>query len=437
MLRNDKKQIFGWLMYDWANSAFVTTVAVGVLPVYFADVVVPSDGFIIGGTVLSAIDLWGIMLSTVALVVFLLAPVLGAIADISGSKKKFLLSFCYGGSLFGILLYFCGSGEVWQTMIFFSLAQFGFVGANVFYDAFLSNIAPEEKLDWISGKGYAYGYAGGGLQFGCSLGLVAGHELFGISQAEASRLAMTFAGVWWAGFSLFTAYYLKEHKPEEITLKENSFSATVIQYVTLGISQTLTTLKKVKQQKHLLIFLIAFMIYNDGVQTVISMGIIYGKQELQLTATTLMVTLLIIQAVAFFGALLFSKLGELTSSKTALMTTLALWSSVVIYAYFIDTTAEFLFLGITIGIVMGGSQSLSRSLYSSIIPINATAEYFGFYSVFNKFSAIWGPSLFVFIRQLTGSYRNSILSIVFFFIIGMILLAFMNVEKARKGRLQL
>jgi len=432
LLRNGDKQIFGWAMYDWANSAFVTTVAVGILPIYFAEVVVPAEGFLIGGRVFSATVLWGYMLSAVALVIFLLAPVLGAIADISGSKKKFLLSFCYGGSLFGILLYFCGSGEVWQTILFFSMAQFGFVGANIFYDAFLPNIASGKKLDWISGKGYAYGYAGGGLQFACSLWLVAGHTTFGISEAEASRLAMSFAGVWWAGFSLF-----KEHKSAETPLNENSSTATVIGYMKMGFSRTLTTLKQVKQHKHLLIFLIAFMIYNDGVQTVIKMGMLYGKQELQLTTTVLMVTLLIIQVVAFFGSLLFSKLGELTSTKKALMTTLVLWSSIVIYAYFINSTAEFLFLGMIIGIVMGGSQSLSRSLYSSIIPINATAEYFGFYSVFNKFSSIWGPAVFSMIGDLTGSFRNSILSVIFFFIAGMILLAFMNVKKAQEGRIEL
>ncbi len=435
-MHSDKKQIFGWAMYDWANSAFVTTVGVAILPIYFADVVVPQEGFVIGGTVFSAATIWGYMLSFVALLVFLLSPVLGAIADYSASKKKFMLTFCYGGSLFAILLYFCGSGEVWQTMIFFVVAQFGFVSANVFYDAFLPHIAQNNELDWVSGKGYAYGYVGGGLQFACSLGLIVGHESLGISEDHAARLALLFAGLWWAGFTLFTVFYLKEGKNSQDGNPANTGINRYVEYIRLGLLHALSTVKKVKSYRELVIFLIAFMIYNDGIQTVISMGTIYGRQELQLSPTVLMITLLIIQFIAFFGALLFGKLGERISSKHALMITLALWSCIVIYAYFMTTANEYMILGVTIGFVMGGSQALSRSLYSSIVPIESSAEFFGFYSVFNKFSSIWGPFVFAFIGQMTGSLRNSIVSLVVFFVVGMILLMFVNTKKAREAGME-
>ena len=172
--KNDARTIFGWCMYDWANSAYVTTVTVGLLPAYFAREVVGPEGVTIGGTTYSATFLWGLIVGAAALVVFLSAPVLGSIADFSSAKKRFLLSFAYTGSLFTLLLYFCRSGDVYKTLLFFLVAQVGFVGANVFYDAFLPQIASEDRMDWISGKGYSYGYVGGGLQFAVALGLVAG-----------------------------------------------------------------------------------------------------------------------------------------------------------------------------------------------------------------------------------------------------------------------
>ena len=197
MVKNDKKTIFGWCMYDWANSAYITTVVTAILPSYFASVIVGKEGLQIGNTVVSATSLWGYMVSFSAFFVFLFAPVLGAISDFSSAKKKFLMSFAYTGSLFAILLYFCQSGDVWKTVVFFIISQIGFVAANVFYDAFLPQIASEDKLDWISGKGFSFGYIGGGLQFAIALGLVAGYEVIGISQEMAARIGMTMAGFWW------------------------------------------------------------------------------------------------------------------------------------------------------------------------------------------------------------------------------------------------
>ncbi len=431
---NDKKQIFGWAMYDWANSAYATTVNVAVLPIFFAGVIVPKEGFAIGGTVYSAESLWAFMISAAAFFVFICAPVLGAISDFSASKKKFLMLFCYLGSLFTILLYFCNSGDVWQTIIFFIIAQIGFVGGNVFYDSFLPHLASEDKMDWVSGQGFAYGYVGGGLQFAISLGLIAGHETLGLSSESAAKIAMTMAGLWWAGFAAFTFVIVKEPVSAEALPARYAGTPRPIAYLLIGLHRTIETAKMVRNFEHLLLFLIAFMVYNEGIQTVITMATMYGKTALHFSSTTLMLTLLIIQFIAIFGALAFGKLGEILSTKKALLLALVLWSGVVIYAYFMTTAKEYYLLGVIVGIVMGGSQALSRSLYGAMIPPNASAEFYGLYSVFSKFSAIWGPLVFGIIRHVSGEGRTALVSLIVFFIAGIILLSFVNVEKAKAAR---
>ena len=205
---------FGWCMYDWANSAYVTTVVAGVLPIYFATAIVGEGGIQIGSTLVSADALWGYLVSASALFVFLFAPVLGAISDFSASKKKFLITLAYMGSTSATLLYFCQSGDVWRTATLFLIAQIGYVGANVFYDAFLPQITSEDKIDWVSSKGFSYGYIGGGLQFAITLGLVAGGGIIGIGQGLAARIGLGMAGLWWAGFTLFTVKKLKEARSD-------------------------------------------------------------------------------------------------------------------------------------------------------------------------------------------------------------------------------
>ena len=433
-MRNDPKNIFGWCMYDWANSAYITTVAVGVLPTYFASVVVGPEGLRIGGSVYSATTLWAFVIGFASFITFLIAPVLGAISDFSASKKRFLLTFAYAGALFTLLLYFCGSGDVYLTLVLFLLAQVGYIGANVFYDAFISEIATDDTMDAVSGKGYAYGYVGGGLQFAFSLVLIAGSGWIGISQTTAARIAILTAAVWWAGFSLFTARYLHEARKAAPVPPGYGPKLRIIDYISIGLSRTITTTRKIGQFPHLVLFLVAFMLYNDGIQTVLDMATIYGTEELNLSTTTLLVTLLVIQIIATVGALVFSRIAARIGSKRAIMITLALWSGVVIYAYFIQTAAEYFALGVVVGIVLGGSQALSRSFYGSMVPEEASAEFFGFYTVFSRFSAIWGPLTFAVIRQWAGSSRLAIVSLIFFFVAGLVLLAFVNEKKAREAK---
>ena len=433
-MKNDKKTIFGWCMYDWANSAYITTVGVALLPIYFREGIVPPEGVPLFGQTFSATALWAFMVGGAAFLVFLFAPVLGTIADFSAAKKRFLTGFAYFGSLFATLLYLCSPGDVWLAVALYISTQVCFIGGNVFYDAFLPQIASEDKLDTVSARGYAFGYIGGSLQFGISLTLVAMHESIGISQVMAVRIGMAMAGIWWAGWTVLTLINLKEEKIEQALPENYRNRPKTLAYLSLGISRTIATAKKVGNFKHLSLFVIAYMIYNDGAHTVTSMATIYGSEELGLSATSLMVTLLLVQVVAIGGALIFGKLATRIGAKRSVMVSLVLWTGVVIYGYFIQTATEFFVLGMVVGIVLGGIQALSRSFYGAMIPENASAEFYGFFSVFSKFSAIWGPFTFGLVKQITGTARLAIISLMVFFIVGFILLAFVNEEKAKADR---
>ncbi|MHB8809438.1 MAG: MFS transporter [Desulfobulbaceae bacterium] len=428
-VRGDRRVIFGWAMYDWANSAYSTTIAVAILPMYFAGVVVPAGGYRIGPTLFAAETLWGFMVSAAGFIVFALAPLLGAIADFCSAKKRFLFAFCIPGVIAAALLAGCGRGDVWLTIVLFVLSQVGFVGANVFYDAFLPQIAEQGERDRISSKGFAYGYAGGGLQFALALGLIAGHDALGLTEAGAARIGMLTAALWWGGFALLTARYLRE--PLTVSSLPPLLRPTPAGYLALGFTRVWRTLWQVGRLRHLALFLLAFLVYSEGIQTVIHMATMYGKQELRLPATALMVTLLLVQIVGIFGALLFARIAASVGSKRAVMLSLAVWSGVVIYAYFIRTAGAYFVLGAFVGLVLGGSQAISRSLYASMVPADAPAEFFGFYSVVNKFSAVGGPFLFALIRHWTGSSRHALLAVIAFFVMGILLLSMVDEEKAR------
>ena len=428
----DRKVIFGWAMYDWANSAYSTTVAVAILPMYFAGVVVPAEGYRIAGTLFAAETLWGFMVSAAAFIVFLLAPLLGAIADFCSAKKRFLLTFCVLGVSAAALLPWCGPGAVWPAIGLFVLSQVGFVGANVFYDAFLPQIAGPAEQDRVSSKGFAYGYAGGGLQFACALGLIAGHDALGLTEAGAARIAMFSAALWWGGFALVTARYLREERTDFALPPGTGLG--LIGYLELGFARVWQTMHHVRRVRHLALFLLAFFVYNEGIQTVIHMATMYGKQELRLPASALMGTLLLVQVVGIAGALLFARIASKVGTRRAVMVSLAVWCGVVLYASVIRTAGGYVVLGAFVGLVLGGSQAISRSLYASMVPAEAPAEFFGFYSVVSKFSAVGGPFLFALIRHWTGSSRGSLLALMVFFLVGILLLSQVDERKAMVTR---
>jgi len=417
-------------MYDWANSAFAVTILAALFGPYLSKVVVPEGGVaipLLGISGLSATSLYGYALGFSAFLVLLSSPVLGAIADYTTAKKRFLMFFCYLGSASSLLMFFVDAGDVTLAIVLFMLANFSFVSANVFYDAFLPHIAAPDKQDLVSGKGYAYGYVGGGLLFMLQLVLVQFHDVVGLSEIMAVRVSLGSVGLWWGGFSIITFQRLIEpraagKRPPLLTIVNTGFRR---------LSQTMRTVRSLKQMG---LFLLAFMIYNDGIQTVIAMATIYGSEELHFDTLTLMGALLMIQFVGMVGSQMFAMLASRFGTKRMVLVSLVVWTGVVVYAFYMTEPLEFWILGGVVGLVLGGSQALSRSLYSRIIPPAASAEFFGFFSVFEKFSAIWGPIAFALIRQLTGSARLSILSLVAFFVVGGIILTFVRMREAEDDR---
>jgi len=434
--RNDPRTIFGWAMYDWANSAYATTVMAALLPAYFTRSVVPGGGWTFLGHTMGGEALWGYLVGGVTFVIFLLTPVLGAIADFSASKKRFLRAFAYGGALFAICLFFVRPGHVVLAMGLFLVTQAGFVGGNVFYDGFLPDITTPDTIDRVSAKGYGLGYVGGGLQFALAMALVTLHDRVGIGTDLAIRIALASSGAWWLGFSVFALGRLEETGRARPLPPELGSLPRPVAYARVGFGRVAATLRKLLGFRQLLLFLLAYLVYNDGIQTTINMASAYAVGTLDLTVTSVMVTLLIVQFVAFGGAFFFGWLTGRMRTRTAVLVCLAVYGLVAVAAFRLPAgrAVPFFALGAAIGFVQGGAQSLSRSLYGSMIPEDASAEFYGFYSVLSRFSAIWGPLLFAFVADTTGSGRHAILSLVVFFIVGGTLLALVDIEEARKSK---
>lgn len=414
-----KKTVFGWAMYDWANSAFATTIMAAVLPIFYTDVAASNLSN------QTATSYWAFTQSFSMILIALLAPILGATADYSRSKKKFLTFFVFLGAISTSLLYFTSQGDYLLVSFLFMLGMIGFSGANVFYDAFLPEIVPLKDMDYVSSKGYSFGYLGGGLLLLINLMMILKPELFHISGGEmASRISFVTVGVWWLVFSIPFFRYVHEDK----TGAQKSHSKKG--YVTIGLSRVITTFKEIRQYKQLLKFLLAFWLYNDGVSTIIKMATIYGR-EIGIDKNDLIAALLITQFVAFPFALIFGKLANKIGSKTALYVALWIYVGIVILGFFMKTATHFYALAVLVGFVQGGAQALSRSIFSSMVPKAKTAEFFGFYSISSKFAAILGPALFGIVGLLTGSSRYGIISLILFFLVGIWLLSKVDIEKGR------
>ncbi|HID28637.1 MAG TPA: MFS transporter [Desulfobacterales bacterium] len=355
----------------------------------------------------------------------LAAPILGALADFSASKKRFLFGFTYAGAAFTSLLYFVGDGDYWLCLGLFVVANIGFAGGMTFYNALLPEVAPEGKMDWISGKGYAFGYMGGGLLLALHVLMITYHEHFGIPDKSMSiRISLASVAIWWGLFAIPLFVWV----PEVSRAHEKPEGFSLFSY---GFSRFFNTLRSFRRYQDLFWFLVAFLIYNDGIQTVIAMAAIFGKTALGLDTGTLIGTLLLTQIVALPGALLFAKLAEQIQSKRAVMVTLLLWIGIVTYAYFLRLAVEFWVLGGLVGLVLGGSQAISRSLYAELIPKARPAEFFGFFTISAKFASIFGPLVFGLITDLSENPRNAIVSVILFFVVGMLLLRRVDVERGR------
>jgi len=410
-----KQSWFGWCMYDWANSAFATVILSAVLPVYFVSLV-PEEGarisFLGFNHIFRASSLWGYAVSCSMLIVAITSPYLGSRADRLSIHRRFLFAYCLFGVLATSFLFFATPGRYLLAAFLFICANIGFAGSNVFYNAFLPKLAANHELDRLSSRGFAYGYIGGGIALLLVFGMIQGYSFLGFAdKGAASRAGFLLTGLWWFLFAVPTYLYVRiPASPIMVNSRHR------------GIRGYFRIFAEIKKHPSLLLFLIAFLFYNDGIQTIIVVAAIFAREELGLSQVTILSCFLMIQFVAMPGTLLFGRLAEVSGAKRSLYLALFLFILVTIYAYFMNKAWEFWLLGFVIAIILGGSQAVSRSLFSSLIPEGKHAEFFGFYAISAKFASIFGPLLFALIIDITGSARLSILALTFFFVTGMLVL---------------
>lgn len=426
-LKNDKRTIFGWAMYDWANSAYITT-AGAIIAAFFTGEIVADEGW----HGLSGETLWAWVVSAGALLLFLAMPVLGAVADFNAAKRRYLRAFAFFGAATTVALGLVPSNAVIAFLGVFLLTNVGFVGANVFYDGFLPDITTDDTIDRVSSKGYAFGYIGGGLYVALAFVAISLSD----TDPDVVRIAISGAGVWWVGWSLYALRRLPELGEAQPVPQELAGVSPLVAYARIGFGRTMATARKLLGFKQLLLFVIAYMIYNDGTQTVINVSGAYAEDTLGLDTTQIIIAFLIVQFIAFGGALWFGMLSKRIGPKRAVLIALVVWTGIAVGGYYLPEgeAMPLYLLAVVIGFVLGGVQALSRSLYGSMIPEEASAEFYGFYTVFSKFSAIWGPLLFGFVSAATDSGRPAIISIVVFFAVGGLLLSRVDIDAARESR---
>lgn len=428
---NDKREIFGWTMYDWANSAFSTTVVTALLGPYILALAESSNTplMLFGFPVQPAAIFPAATSLSVLLQVFFL-PLLGTIADYTNLKKRLMMTFAYIGAITTIFLFTIQAdmpvigtnGAVILASVLAIVANLCFGAAIVFYNAFLPEIASPDTRDAVSSRGFAYGYLGGGLLLLGNLVLLNLMEDTGL----AVRISLASAGIWWLAFTyLFPQKRLKSRD----AVRQLPEGSTLFSH---GIRQIIHTLRDLRQKyPSTLHYLIAYLIYNDGIQTVIVVSTAFAADELEVATSSLLLLVLIIQFVAFAGAFGFGYLARRIGAKRSIMISLVIWSALVIYAYaFLTNETQLFIMGGFVAIVLGGSQALSRSLFSQMIPADHEAEYFGFYEISERGTSWLGPLAFAAAVQITGSQRIAIVSLIIFFVVGLILLSTVNVRKA-------
>ncbi|MEN8302767.1 MAG: MFS transporter [Campylobacterota bacterium] len=414
---NDKRSVYSWAIYDWANSAYATTVMAGFFPLFF------KSYYSVDSDVTVSTAQLGFANSISSLIVVLLAPLLGAIADKASLKKRFLFIFAYLGIVMSLALSFVSQGD-WQMAAFiYVLANIGFMGSNTFYDALLPSVSNEKNVDFISGLGFAFGYLGGGVLFSLNVWMLQDFSMFGFTdEVEAIQASFASVAIWWALCSIPIFAFVKEPREARIGTKR----AIVDGYLRLK-----NTFSKIKKLKGLLLFLIAYWLYIDGVDTIIRMAVDYGM-AIGFNSNDLILALLIVQFIGFPATLGFTKIAQLWDTKKMLYVAIGVYLFIIFWATRMSQSYEFYILASLIALVQGGVQALSRSYYSKMIPQTHTAEFFGFYNFLGRFAAILGPLLVAFVALFTQNSRLSIASISIFFILGAILLYFVDEKKIAK-----
>ncbi|HVN55129.1 MAG TPA: MFS transporter [Anaerolineaceae bacterium] len=485
---NEKREIFGWAMYDWANSAFSTTVVTVFLGPYLTAITKASadpNGLVyLFGVPIRYDSFFTYCISASVLLQVTFLPILGALADYSHLRKSLMQLFCILGSAATILMFFILPGGYWLGGFLFIIANLAFGASIVFYNSYLPSIASEDQRDRVSAYGWAMGYLGGGLLLVLNLVLYLFSGKIGLDSGLVARISLVSAGVWWLGFSFITFARLHtRHAVRPLPTGETYLSIGFKQLASLiGLpSSTVTTLmllplvipvlillrlpvwmailpglgpiavmfifiiRKSRTLPEAMKFLVAYIFYNDGIQTVIAVSAIFAAEELNFSSTNLILVILMIQFVAFLGALGFGRLANWIGAKRAILVSLVIWSGTVIYAFAgMKSTAlvlgmeerqlEFWVLGFIIALVLGGSQAISRSLFAQMIPKDQEAEFYSFYEISERGTSWMGTFLFGLVNQLFGSLRIGIVSVIFFFLIGLILLPMVNVERSKNQR---
>lgn len=408
-----------WCLYDWANSAFATVVLSAVLPVYFAAIAPPGGIAFLGRTV-PATAFWSYTVAASMLLVAVVAPAMGNLADRRAVKKPLLVACVLLGSGATALLSLAGSGAHFLAAGLFLLGNVGFAAGNIFYNAFLPALATGTEADRLSSRAYAWGYFGGGLALALVFLLIEKHAWFGIpDRGAATRLGFVITGAWWLVFALPAFRWLREAPARPATRRLSSPA----DYLRLA--------RELAAYPDLLRFLLAFLLYNDGIQTIIAIAAIFASVELGLSTGTILGCYLMIQFLAMPATLLTARLAARFGAKPTVIGSLAVFAGITIYAATMRSAVEFWILGFAVALVLGGSQALSRSLYAGLVPVARSAEFFSFFAISSKFASILGPLLFALLIDLTGSNRLAIFSLVGFFVIGLWLLSGVDIERGR------
>ena len=421
-----RPELRAWAMYDWANSAMACTIVTAVFPVYYGSVAC-------AGMTRERATQWFSLWTTVAMVIIaVISPLLGTIADFNGQKKRMLGGFVALGVTSVAAMFFIYQGDWLLASILFILANIGANGSYVFYDALLPHIARDDEIDRVSTAGYALGYVGGGTLLALNLAWILKPEWFGLTAVKdlspqgtlPSRLAFLSVAVWWLVFSI----PLFRHVPEPLAAGGNRTKGLPVR---AAIHRLVETGRSLRLYREALVMLVAFLIYNDGIGTIMRMATRYGD-EIGIGQETLIASIVLVQFVGIPFAFVFGMLAGRIGAKRSIALGLVGYTAICIFGYFMSTGTHFLVLAIMVGVVQGGTQALSRSLFASLIPRDKSGEFFGFFGVAEKFAGIFGPAVFGLVNLVSGSSRNSILSVIAFFIVGGVLLAKVDVTEGQR-----
>ncbi|MFF3264860.1 MFS transporter [Streptomyces sp. NPDC002932] len=415
----------GWYFYDFACSVYSTSVVTVFLGPYLTSVAkaaADADGYVRPlGIPIRAGSLFAYTISASLVVAVILMPIVGAAADRTGRKKPLLAAAAYVGATATAAMFFLDGTRYLLGACLLIVANAAISVSMVLYNAYLPQISEPEERDAVSSRGWAFGYTSGALVLVLNLILYTGHDSFGLSESDAVRICLASAGVWWGAF---TVVPLRRLRDRQVAPGHGAVGS--------GWGQLMATLRDMRRHPLTLSFLLAYLVYNDGVQTVISQASVYGSEELGLDQTTLITAVLLVQILAVAGALGMGRLARVYGAKRTILASLVVWTLILVAGYFLPADAPVFFyaLAAAIGLVLGGSQALSRSLYSHLVPRGKEAEYFSAYEMSDRGLSWLGPLVFGLAYQLTGSYRDAIISLVIFFVAGSVLLARVPVRRA-------